>query len=123
MPPKTSGKAAKKAGKAQKNISKSDKKRSAGGRKVTQFTSTKSEAGTSRYGYIQQSDEHHEQLRQRYFRTYRCGSFQIGTLQQTCHDTSREIQTAVRLLLPGELAKHAVSEGTKAVTIHQFKII
>ena len=30
--------------------------------------------------------------------------------------TPREIQTAVRLLLPGELAKHAVSEGTKAVT-------
>merc|ERR1712224_895531 len=30
--------------------------------------------------------------------------------------TSREIQTAVRLILPGELAKHAVSEGTKAVT-------
>lgn len=30
--------------------------------------------------------------------------------------TSREIQTATRLLLPGELAKHAVSEGTKAVT-------
>jgi len=30
--------------------------------------------------------------------------------------TSREIQTSVRLNLPGELAKHAVSEGTKAVT-------
>ena len=30
--------------------------------------------------------------------------------------SSREIQTAVRLLLPGELAKHAISEGTKAVT-------
>ncbi|KAL5102607.1 Histone H2B 7 [Taenia crassiceps] len=30
--------------------------------------------------------------------------------------TSGEIQTAVRLLLSGELAKHAVSEGTKAVT-------
>merc|ERR1719487_1982258 len=30
--------------------------------------------------------------------------------------SSREIQTAVRLILPGELAKHAVSEGTKAVT-------
>merc|ERR1712224_429769 len=30
--------------------------------------------------------------------------------------TSREVQTAVRLILPGELAKHAVSEGTKAVT-------
>ena len=30
--------------------------------------------------------------------------------------TSREIQTAVRLILPGELSRHAVSEGTKAVT-------
>lgn len=30
--------------------------------------------------------------------------------------SSREIQASVRLLLPGELAKHAVSEGTKAVT-------
>ncbi|XP_067882532.1 histone H2B 1/2-like [Heterodontus francisci] len=30
--------------------------------------------------------------------------------------SSREIQTAVRQLLPGELAKHAVPEGTKAVT-------
>jgi histone H2B len=30
--------------------------------------------------------------------------------------TSREIQSAVRLLLPGELSKHAVSEGAKSVT-------
>lgn len=30
--------------------------------------------------------------------------------------SSREVQSAVRLMLPGELAKHAVSEGTKAVT-------
>nr|UXY87677.1 histone H2B [Cryptomonas curvata] len=29
--------------------------------------------------------------------------------------TAREIQTAVRLLIPGELAKHAMSEGMKAV--------
>eukprot|EP00441_Pelagodinium_beii_P018962 CAMPEP_0197656656 /NCGR_PEP_ID=MMETSP1338-20131121/42746_1 /TAXON_ID=43686 ORGANISM="Pelagodinium beii, Strain RCC1491" /NCGR_SAMPLE_ID=MMETSP1338 /ASSEMBLY_ACC=CAM_ASM_000754 /LENGTH=139 /DNA_ID=CAMNT_0043232749 /DNA_START=58 /DNA_END=477 /DNA_ORIENTATION=+ len=29
--------------------------------------------------------------------------------------SGREISTSVRLLLPGELAKHAVSEGTKAV--------
>jgi histone H2B len=28
---------------------------------------------------------------------------------------SREVQTAVRLMLPGDLAKHAVSEGGKAV--------
>merc|ERR1712093_272480 len=36
--------------------------------------------------------------------------------------SSREIQTAVRLLLPGELAKHAVSEGTKAVTKYQSSL-
>ncbi|RXM99297.1 Histone H2B type 1-B [Acipenser ruthenus] len=29
--------------------------------------------------------------------------------------TSREIQTAVRLLFAGELGKHAVSEGTESV--------
>jgi len=39
-----------------------------------------------------------------------------GTKNKRSTITSREIQTAVRLLLPGELAKHAVSEGTKAVT-------
>lgn len=33
---------------------------------------------------------------------------------ETC--SSREVQTAVRLALPGEVMKHAVSEGTKAVT-------
>jgi histone H2B len=31
--------------------------------------------------------------------------------------TPREIQTAVKLLLPGELAKHAVAEGTKSITV------
>ena len=30
--------------------------------------------------------------------------------------SSRDVQSAVRLVLPGELAKHAVSEGTKAMT-------
>ena len=34
--------------------------------------------------------------------------------------SSREIQTAVRLILPGELAKHAISEGTKSVTKVHF---
>ena len=33
--------------------------------------------------------------------------------------SSREIQTSVRLILPGELARHAVSEGTKAATKYQ----
>lgn len=30
--------------------------------------------------------------------------------------TAREIQSAVRFILPGELSKHAISEGTKAIT-------
>ena len=30
--------------------------------------------------------------------------------------SSREVQTAVKLSLPGELSKHAISEGTKAVS-------
>lgn len=30
--------------------------------------------------------------------------------------SARDIQSAVRMIIPGELAKHAVSEGTKAVT-------
>ncbi|XP_029443098.1 late histone H2B.L4-like [Rhinatrema bivittatum] len=40
----------------------------------------------------------------------------LAQYNQRATITSREVQTAVRLLLPGELAKHAVSEGTKAVT-------
>ncbi len=40
----------------------------------------------------------------------------LGRFSKKATLTSREIQTSVRLLLPGELAKHAVSEGTKAVT-------
>lgn len=40
----------------------------------------------------------------------------LATINKRATITSREIQTAVRLMLPGELAKHAVSEGTKAVT-------
>ncbi|GCC42480.1 hypothetical protein chiPu_0026804 [Chiloscyllium punctatum] len=41
----------------------------------------------------------------------------LAQYNKRCTISSREIQTSVwRLLLPGELAKHAVSEGTKAVT-------
>jgi len=39
----------------------------------------------------------------------------LGKINKTKTLSSREIQTAVRLTLPGELAKHAMSEGTKAV--------
>lgn len=39
----------------------------------------------------------------------------LASINRKATISSREVQTAVRLLLPGELAKHAVSEGTKAV--------
>eukprot|EP00178_Gracilaria_changii_P014226 TRINITY_DN40270_c0_g1_i1.p2 TRINITY_DN40270_c0_g1~~TRINITY_DN40270_c0_g1_i1.p2 ORF type:complete len:129 (+),score=12.29 TRINITY_DN40270_c0_g1_i1:87-473(+) len=40
----------------------------------------------------------------------------LSRINKTKTLTSREIQTSVRLLLPGELAKHAMSEGMKAVS-------
>ncbi|KAL3799713.1 hypothetical protein HJC23_010363 [Cyclotella cryptica] len=40
----------------------------------------------------------------------------LSTYNKKATLSSGEIQMAVRLMLPGELAKHAVSEGTKAVT-------
>ncbi len=30
--------------------------------------------------------------------------------------SSKDVQAAVKLLIPGELSKHAISEGTKAIT-------
>jgi histone H2B len=40
----------------------------------------------------------------------------VATYNKRATLSSREIQTATRLVIPGELSKHAVSEGTKAVT-------
>lgn len=45
-----------------------------------------------------------------------------GEASKLCRNTkrrmlgSRDVQSAICLVLPGELSKHAVSEGTKAVT-------
>ncbi|XP_056272744.1 histone H2B-like [Pseudoliparis swirei] len=50
------------------------------------------------------------------FERIACEAARLAHYNKRSTITSREIQTAVRLLLPGELAKHAVSEGTKAVT-------
>lgn len=40
----------------------------------------------------------------------------LTTISKRQTMSSREIQSAVRLSLPGELSKHAISEGTKAVS-------
>ncbi len=117
-PPKTSGKAAKKAGKAQKNISKDDKKKKRHKRKesyaiyifkvlkqVHPDTGISSKAMSIMNSFVNDI-----------FERIAAEASRLAHYNKRSTITSREIQTAVRLLLPGELAKHAVSEGTKAVT-------
>ena len=117
MPPKVSGKAVKKAGKAQKNITKPDKKR----RK-------KSKQTYSTYIYKVLKQVHPDtgvsgkamsimnSFVNDIFERIAAEASRLAHYNKRATMSSREIQTAVRLLLPGELAKHAVSEGTKAVT-------
>ncbi|UYV62682.1 hypothetical protein LAZ67_2001542 [Cordylochernes scorpioides] len=89
MPPAASGKAIKKAGKAQKAVRTTDKekRRKKGKNRASPSISTSALLAS-----------------------------RLAHYNKRHTITSREIQTAVRFLLPGELAKHAVSEGTKAVT-------
>ncbi|KAL4718491.1 hypothetical protein ACJJTC_014526 [Scirpophaga incertulas] len=96
MPPKTSGKAAKKSGKAQKNISKTDKKKKKHKRKESYAI------------YI------YKVLKQVHPDTG-ISSKAMSIMNSFVNDIFERI-AAEALLLPGELAKHAVSEGTKAVT-------
>lgn len=117
MPPKTSGKAAKKAGKAQKNISKGDKRKKRRRKEsyaiyiykvlkqVHPDTGISSKAMSIMNSFVNDI-----------FERIAAEASRLAHYNKRATITSREIQTAVRLLLPGELAKHAVSEGTKAVT-------
>ncbi|CAL8139056.1 unnamed protein product, partial [Orchesella dallaii] len=118
MPPKASGKAAKKAGKAAKNISKTDGKKRRHKRKesyaiyiykvlkqVHPDTGVSSKAMSIMNSFVNDI-----------FERIAAEASRLAHYNKRTTITSREIQTAVRLLLPGELAKHAVSEGTKAVT-------
>merc|ERR1712166_259845 len=74
------------------------------------------QAGPPRDRYLQEVHEHHELLHQRYLREIAGESSRLVRYSKRHTLSSREVQTAVRLLLPGELARHAVAEGTKAVT-------
>jgi len=118
MPPKTSGKAAVKSGKAAKAVPKSEKKKKKGKRKesyaiyiykvlkqVHPDTGVSSKAMSIMNSFVNDL-----------FERIAAEASKLAHYNKRSTITSREIQTAVRLLLPGELAKHAVSEGTKAVT-------
>ncbi|KAH0809373.1 hypothetical protein GEV33_013418 [Tenebrio molitor] len=114
MPPKTSGKAAKKAGKAQKNISKTDKKKKRRRKEsyaiyiykvlkqVHPDTGISSKAMSIMNSFVNDI-----------FERIAAEASRLAHYNKRSTITSREIQTAVRLLLPGELAKHAVSEVTR----------
>ena len=134
MPPKTSGKAAAKSGKAVKAVTKSDKKKRKGKRKesyaiyiykvlkqVHPDTGVSSKAMSIMNSFVNDLFERiaAEASKLAHYNKRWVSLVSLVNLltpfpRSTI--TSREIQTAVRLLLPGELAKHAVSEGTKAVT-------
>ncbi|CAB40407.1 histon H2B [Guillardia theta] len=49
-------------------------------------------------------------------------SYNLSNSSRSKTLTAREIQTSVRLVIPGELAKHSVSEGTKAVAKYRSSI-
>ncbi|GFU95892.1 histone H2B [Trichonephila clavipes] len=116
--PQASGKAVKKAGKAQKAVRAGDKKKRKKRRKesfaiyiykvlkqVHPDTGISSKAMSIMNSFVNDI-----------FERIAAESSRLAHYNKRSTITSREIQTAVRLLLPGELAKHAVSEGTKAVT-------
>merc|ERR1711942_169381 len=119
MPPKTSGKAAKSAGKATKSIAKGDKKSKKNKKRKESYaiyiykvlkqvhpdTGVSSKAMSIMNSFVNDL-----------FERIAAEASRLAHYNKRSTITSREIQTAVRLLLPGELAKHAVSEGTKAVT-------
>ena len=119
MPPKASGKAAKKSGKASKVMggNKSDKKKRPKRKEsyaiyiykvlkqVHPDTGISSKAMSIMNSFVNDL-----------FERIAAEASRLAHYNKRSTITSREIQTSVRLLLPGELAKHAVSEGTKAVT-------
>merc|ERR1712024_178738 len=123
MPPKSSDKAAKKAVKAQKDVATAGKRGKKPGQKgkkrkesygiyiykvlkqVRPDTGVSSKAMSIMNSFVNDL-----------FERIAAEASRLAHYNKRSTITSREIQTSVRLLLPGELAKHAVSEGTKAVT-------
>uniref|UniRef100_A0A5S6Q0K9 Histone H2B n=1 Tax=Trichuris muris TaxID=70415 RepID=A0A5S6Q0K9_TRIMR len=117
MPPKISAKGMKKAGKAQKVSKSGDKKRKRSRKEsfasyiykvlkqVHPDTGISSKAMSIMNSFVNDV-----------FDRIAAESSRLAQYNNRHTISSREIQTAVRLLLPGELSKHAVSEGTKAVT-------
>ena len=102
MPSKTSGKASAKSGKAAKAVTKRSKNKRKGKRKESYAIYI----CKVKYSW---SEQHPENIN-----VFSISGAEAGPPRHW--SLSCEIQIAVCLPLPGGLAKHAVSEGTKAVT-------
>jgi len=118
MPPKISAKGAKKAGKAQKAVRSGEKKKHRKKRKESYSSyiykvlkQVHPDTGVSSKAMLIMNSFVND-----IFERIASEASRLAHYNKRSTISSREIQTAVRLLLPGELAKHAVSEGTKAVT-------
>ncbi|GBN84348.1 hypothetical protein AVEN_7811-1 [Araneus ventricosus] len=112
MPPQASGKAVKKAVRP-KEIRAVIRKEEEAQEGIFRYLHLQSlETGPPRYWNFKQSHVYHEFFREQHFRAHCSRIFPISSLQQKAQSPVGN-PTAVRLLLPGELAKHAVSEGTK----------
>ena len=119
MPPKPSAKGAKKAAKSQKASRSGDKKRRKSRKEsysvyiyrvlkqVHPDTGVSSKAMSIMNSFVNDV-----------FERIAAEASRLAHYNKRSTISSREIQTAVRLILPGELAKHAVSEGNKAVTTY-----
>ena len=117
MPPKVSSKGAKKAGKAKAARAAGDKKKKKKRKEsyaiyiykvlkqVHPDTGISRRAMSIMNSFVKDT-----------FERVAGEAIRLGRYNKKKTLSSREVQTAVRLMLPGELAKHAVSEGTKAVT-------
>ena len=119
MPPKVSSKGAKKAGKA-KAVRSGDKKRKRKRKESYSIYIYKvlkqvhPDTGISKQGMAVMNSFMND-----VFERLNTEASRLATINGRKTVSSREVQTAVRLVLPGELSKHAVSEGTKAVTKYE----
>ena len=116
MPPKVSAKGAKKAVKAQKPRTGDKKKRNRRKESYSVYVYRVLKQVHPDTGISSKAMSIMNSFVNDVFERIAAEASRLAQYNKRSTISSREIQTAVRLILPGELAKHAVSEGTKAVT-------
>ena len=113
MAPKISGKAVKKAGKAQKKPTTDKKKKKKRRETYSLYIYKVLKQVHPETGISSKAMSIMNSFVNDIFERIAGEASRLDHYNKRATISSREIQTAVRLLLPGELAKHAVSEGTK----------